>query len=209
MQTLYFLVLTFLQLTLLAAQYPTFTQEEILQIAQKNPLNANRVRDYIYTIHHLQNKTKAKQLNKTNLYLNGLLGQYDSIINHQENYWETPKEFLKKGYGDCEDYSIIKYYTLIKLGFPKEKLFLTIVKEKFYGGYHMVLSYFENTTNNPLILDNLSFKILRLSQRTDLKAQLFINENGVFKLDSMHKLQRVANKYKEFEELQAKVSKNI
>lgn len=209
MKTVYFIVLAYLNITLLAAQHPTFTQEEILRIAQKNPLNANRIRDYIYTVAHLQNETTTKQLNKTNLYLNGLLGQYDSIINHQENYWETPKEFLQKGYGDCEDYVIIKYYTLIKLHFPKEKLFLTIVKEKYYGGYHMVLAYFDNTTHDPLILDNLSFKILRLSQRTDLDAQLFINTTGVYSFDNKQHLHKISNTYKKFEELQSKVSKNL
>jgi predicted transglutaminase-like cysteine proteinase len=52
------------------------------------------------------------------------------VINQQEDYWSTPREFLISGRGDCEDYAIIKYFTLIKLGFDERKLFLTSVKEK-------------------------------------------------------------------------------
>jgi predicted transglutaminase-like cysteine proteinase len=152
---------------------------------------------------------KNRQLTQLNLYLNSLLPQYDAVTKHKEDDWATPKEFLTIGYGDCEDYVIIKYYSLLRLGYDEQKLYLTIVKEKFHGGYHMVLSYFEKPNNSPLVFDNLSFKILPLKQRVDLQAELFINDTGVYKLDEKNSLIKVAHKYKEFEKLQKRVAKNL
>ncbi len=125
----------------------------------------------------------------------------------QEDYWASPKEFLIAGYGDCEDYVIIKYFTLIKLGFDKDKLFLTTVHEKFIGGYHMVLSYFKTKGESPLILDNLSFRILPLQTRKDLKADIFINTNGIYKINENHKLIKVENSSPQFQKLLRKIRK--
>ncbi len=127
--------------------------------------------------------------------------------NNKSDYWETPKEFLTCGYGDCEDYAIIKYFTLLKLGFSKEKLFITTAFEKYSGQYHMVLSYFESKNKPPLILDNLSYKILDLKVREDLKADIFINETGTYKMDKDNKLIRVDNTHKKFVELMDRVKK--
>jgi predicted transglutaminase-like cysteine proteinase len=151
--------------------------------------------------------TKSKQLILVNFYLNGLLPQYDAIVQKQEDYWATPKEFLITGYGDCEDYVIIKYFTLIKLGFEEKKLFLTTVYDSYDDGYHMVLSYFKDKNKPPLILDNLSFKILSLKKRKYLKADVFINSNGVFKMNKNYKLTKIAKNSLKFNELLAKIKK--
>nr|WP_321268681.1 transglutaminase-like cysteine peptidase [uncultured Sulfurimonas sp.] len=154
-----------------------------------------------------KNLSKEKQLLKVNFYLNQLLPQYDDIMQKQEDYWATPKEFLIAGFGDCEDYVIIKYFTLIKLGFDKKKLYLTTVEEKYIGGYHMVLSYFDEIGKAPLILDNLSFKILRLNIREDLKVDTFISENGVYKIDKNNKLIKVQKYSPKFKKLLKRVKK--
>jgi len=159
-------------------------------------------------MHKCQNKPESQKLKKVNFYLNGLLPQYDAVIQKQEDSWATPKEFLTIGYGDCEDYALIKYYSLIKLGIDEKKLFLTIVNENFSGGEHMVLTYFRYKNRAPLVLDNLSFKILNLEQRQDLNAQIFINSTGVYKAGKNFSLIKIAQKYKTFEELRKKVLNN-
>lgn len=195
--------------TLLSAQdYPVFSKQELEQINQTSAISKNRILDYKKNMGIFQKYPKDKQLQKINFYLNGLLPQYDDITKHKQDDWATPKDFLKIGYGDCEDYVIIKYYSLINLGFNEKKLFLTIVKENFHGGYHMVLSYFKKEGIAPLILDNLSFKILDLHKRKDLKAQYFINSTGVYTISKNFKLTKIAQKYKEFEELKLKVTNN-
>ena len=130
------------------------------------------------------------------------------MTNNQENYWSTPKEFLTTGYGDCEDYAIIKYFTLINLGFDKKKLFITTAFEHYTGGYHMVLSYFKTKNKPPLILDNLSFRILDLKKRSDITADLFINDDGVFKIDKKYNLHKVSKNATQYIDLMDKIKKN-
>jgi len=205
MKTFLLLLLTSI---LLSDTYPNFTNSELRAIKKNNTISKNRIVDYQKTLLTLKTLNKETQLNKINFYLNRLLPQYDDVINNKLDSWATPKEFLIVGYGDCEDYAIIKYYSLIKLGFDENQLYLTLVKEKFRGGYHMVLTYFKTKGKSPLVLDNLSFKILDLKTREDLEAELFINSSGIYKLQEDLKLLKVAQKYKEFEELKTKVKNN-
>ena len=202
-------ILLFLSTFLLAQSYPSFSKKELETIRSKNQIAKNRILYYEENIRNLQNETKLIQLNKVNFQLNRLLPQYDSVIHHKEDIWATPKEFLTIGYGDCEDYVIIKYYSLLKLGFDEKKLFLTIVKERYKGGLHMVLSYFKDKKSSPLILDNLSFRILSLAERVDLEVIYFINNTGVYEQKSNKNLKKISYKYKEFEELKRKVAKNL
>ncbi len=164
-------------------------------------ISKNRILDYQKTILSYKHLSQEEQLKKVNLYLNQLLPQYDKVIQNKKDYWATPKEFLTYGFGDCEDYAIIKYFTLIKLGFDEKKLFLTTVQDRFNGSYHMVLSYFKKENKAPLILDNLSFKILDLQRRDDLKANLFVNSTGVYKITDLFKLKETKIKSLNFEEL--------
>lgn len=191
-----------------ANEYPSFTKQEIEDIENINRISKNRILDYQQFLDSCKSLSKQKQLDKMNFYLNRLLPQYDTVTSKKEDYWATPKEFLTKGFGDCEDYAIIKYYSLIKLGFNEKKLFITIVQEKFKGRMHMVLAYFKEQGKSPLILDNLSFKILPLDKREDLKVSLLINSTGVFKLSTTNQLIKIASKYQEFEVLKEKITNN-
>ncbi len=193
---------------MLADTYPNFTKKNFIYIQNTaSSIAKNRAQDYQETINSYKKYTKEKQLTRVNFYLNQLLPQYDDVIQKKEDYWASPKEFLITGYGDCEDYVIIKYFTLLKLGFDKDKLFLTTVHEKYLGGYHMVLSYFKSKGKSPLILDNLSFRILDLKTRDDLKADFFINSSGVYKLDKNNTLIKTHSASTQFKELMKKVKK--
>jgi predicted transglutaminase-like cysteine proteinase len=201
------LILIFYSLSLLANSYPYFTKDELIFIEKKSGRIAkNRILDYENTMNSLKSKSKSKQLGAVNFYLNQLLPQYDGIVNKQEDYWETPKEFLTTGFGDCEDYAIIKYFSLVKLGFDKKKLFITTVHEKLTGGYHMVLSYFNEKNKPPLILDNLSFRILDLDKRKDLEADFFINSDGIYRIKN-NKLIKTYDYSQQFNNLLKRVQK--
>ena len=194
---------------LLANNYPHFTTKDFINIEKKSGgIAKNRAMDYQNTIESLTTYDKTKQLNFVNNYLNQLLPQYDAVMQKQEDYWASPKEFLQSGYGDCEDYVIIKYFSLLKLGFDKDRLYLTTVHELYTGGYHMVLSYFKKGVKSPLILDNLSFRVLELSKRNDIKADTFINANGVFKIDKNFQLKKIARASKQYINLMKKVQQN-
>ena len=72
----------------------------------------------------------------------------------------------------------------------------------------MVLSYFQTPNKSPLVLDNLSFRILPLDKRVDLKPLLFLNSSGVYKMKN-NQLIKTAPSYKRFTELQKKIDKNL
>ncbi len=191
---------------LFAISYPSFTLKQLQSVkTNSGKIAYNRVKDYLKTIYDYKGLSKQEQLIRVNTYLNQFLPQVDQLNQQCVDYWETPKEFLIIGYGDCEDYAIIKYYTLLKLGFEKKRLFITTVFEKHSGSYHMVLSYFVNFKKPPLILDNLSFRILDLSKRDDLIVDKFINYQGVFKLNKANKLIWVASSYEKYYNLLKKI----
>ena len=107
----------------------------------------------------------------------------DSKLWGISNYWATPIEFIGVNGGDCEDYSIAKYFTLLELGIADEKMRITMVKAVKLNQYHMVLAYYETPSAMPLILDNLDGVIKPASLRNDLipvysfnASQLWLNK---------------------------------
>jgi predicted transglutaminase-like cysteine proteinase len=92
----------------------------------------------------------------------------DQALWGEENYWATPIEFIRANGGDCEDFSIAKYFALLELGIPEDSLRFTMVKSKQNQQFHMVLSYFHTQDAAPLVLDNLIKDIKPASQRQDL-----------------------------------------
>ncbi|MFW3439273.1 transglutaminase-like cysteine peptidase [Aliarcobacter butzleri] len=132
-----------------------------------------------------------KKLAQINLFINGSLAEFDNASMGIDDYWMTPKEFFIKGHGDCEDYVIAKYFTLLELGVKKENLYPAIVKVEGSASLHLVLLYVEDKNKSPLVLDNLSFKILPFSKRTDLTPIAAFNEIDSYTLTREKFLQKV------------------
>ena len=121
------------------------------------------------------------KLNEVNRFFNRKVRFVDDIQLWRENdYWATPVEMLVKGAGDCEDYSIAKYFTLRRLGIPSEKLRITYVKALNYNQAHMVLTYYASPSAEPLVLDNLINDIRPASQRKDLLPVYAFNAEGLY-----------------------------
>ncbi len=121
-----------------------------------------------------------KKLSRTNSYFNNILSKHDKVSTNTEDHWATRKEFIIKGHGDCEDYAISKYFTLKELDFDADKLYMMVVKVRGSLSYHMVLGYFDTKDSIPLILDNLSFKVVSLDKRKDLEVKFVFNEYGAY-----------------------------
>lgn len=104
----------------------------------------------------------------------------------QSDYWATPLEFMGRGIGDCEDYSIAKYFTLKLLNVPTERMRLTYVRAQMGGPYsrvsqaHMVLAYYPTAEAEPLILDNLISELRPASRRPDLTPVFSFNSEGLW-----------------------------
>lgn len=104
-----------------------------------------------------------------NRFFNQLEYRPDIKTWNKKDYWASRLEFLGKGQGDCEDYAVAKFLTMVQLGVPEEKLFLTYVKAVGYpDAAHLVVTYYKEPGTVPLVLDNYIKKILPATQRTDL-----------------------------------------
>lgn len=97
-----------------------------------------------------------------------------------EDYWATPVETLATNGGDCEDYSVGKYFSLISSNLAPEKLRITYVKSLTYNQAHMVLAYYKTPNAEPLILDNIDKTILPASQRDDLLPIYSFSGNSIW-----------------------------
>jgi predicted transglutaminase-like cysteine proteinase len=101
------------------------------------------------------------------------------------DYWASPIELLDKGAGDCEDYAIAKYFSLLALGVPVAKLRLVYVRSQPAGPgvpatAHMVLAYYAAPGTEPLVLDNLITEIRPASRRPDLEPVFSFNSEGLW-----------------------------
>ena len=112
--------------------------------------------------------TERQKLEKVNQFFNQMRFIDDIKLWHKKDYWATPLEFLGAAGGDCEDFSISKYFTLLELGIPDEKMRMVYVKALDYNQFHMVVAYYETPASVPLILDNIVGAIRPATQRADL-----------------------------------------
>jgi predicted transglutaminase-like cysteine proteinase len=128
-------------------------------------------------------KSELETLKEVNRFFNRFRFIDDSKLWGVKNYWATPVEFIGVNGGDCEDYSIAKYFTLLELGVPEEKMRITMVKATTLNQYHMVLAYYDKPSAIPLILDNIDGVIKQATKRKDLSpvysfngSQLWLNK---------------------------------
>ena len=104
----------------------------------------------------------------------------DSYLWGVNDYWATPLELLSRGAGDCEDYSIAKYFTLKELGVSESKIRITYVKALKLNQAHMVLTYFSSPRALPVVLDNLIPEIKSADKRNDLLPVYSFNGSGLW-----------------------------
>lgn len=98
----------------------------------------------------------------------------------KEDYWATPLESLGTSGGDCEDFVVAKYFSLIQAGIAEQKLRIMYVKAMKLNQAHMVLAYYATAKSEPLILDNLIPQIKKASLRRDLSPVYSFNGAGLW-----------------------------
>jgi len=141
-------------------------------------------RDRVQEWRHLAEQDKGKpELEKLKL-VNHFFNQsvFVSDLEHwgKEDYWATPVEMLSTNGGDCEDFTIAKYFTLKEMGVPEQRMQITYVKALRLNQAHMVLTYFPTPGADPLVLDNLIDEIKPASQRNDLLPVYSFNGEGLW-----------------------------
>jgi predicted transglutaminase-like cysteine proteinase len=131
--------------------------------------------------------TNEEKLRRINEFFNRRI-QFadDQQVWNQSDYWATPLETLARGRGDCEDFTIAKYFTLLEAGVPNQQLRLVYVKARIGGPAsslqqaHMVLAYYAAPDAEPLVLDNLITDLRPASRRPDLAPVFSFNSQGIW-----------------------------
>ncbi len=95
-------------------------------------------REWWAFIRSLKNHHPADQIKIVNEQLNKYPYKQDNWVYKRRDHWATPSEFLENG-GDCEDFAIIKYMTLRRLGFRADQMKIAMVYDVYSGTDHSYL----------------------------------------------------------------------
>ena len=164
----------------------TLDRERLRAVAQERygAPGEESVGDWLRLIDRGRDQPVEVRLERANQFFNSrTLFQSDVDIWQVADYWATPLETLGRGRGDCEDFAIAKYVSLVALGVPQGQLRLIYVKAKVAGTppqAHMVLGYYPDPNGEPRILDNLVGSIEWASARPDLTPVFSFNAEGLW-----------------------------
>lgn len=166
---------------------PDLDRMERLAAERYGAAAAETVRAWRQLLVEAAGLNEREQLARVNTFFNRRIRFDDDIVIwKQPDYWATPLETMGIGAGDCEDFTIAKYMSLRLLGVPNERLRLIYVRARIGGATstvtqaHMVLGYFEDPADEPLILDNLITDIRPAARRPDLFPVFSFNSEGLW-----------------------------
>ncbi len=171
----------------LVSAVPNLDKMQATALSQYGQNTANTVAEWRGMLEKSANGTDDEKLVAINDYFNTRIRWVqDPEAWGQKDYWATPLQTMAKRMGDCEDFAIAKYASLILAGVDINKLRITYVKARMGGPYskiheaHMVLAYYPTPSADPKILDNLIMDIRPASQRPDLTPVFGFNSNGLW-----------------------------
>ncbi len=114
-----------------------------------------------------------KQLDIVNRFWNLWPYRTDPEVYKKPDYWAAPYQFLAKS-GDCEDYCIVKYFTLKELGLSVDDMRIVVVRETIRNIGHAILAVYDG--DNIYILDNLSDAVRPAERVRNYVPQFSVNE---------------------------------
>jgi predicted transglutaminase-like cysteine proteinase len=148
---------------------------------------AGALRDWAKMLDDNRQLATEVKLVKVNEFFNRRIAFADDLgVWGKSDFWATPFETMTKGKGDCEDFVIAKYFSLLDMNVPDTQLRLIYVRARLGGPSsalqqaHMVLAYYPTPDADPMILDNLITDIRPAARRTDLAPVFSFNRQGVF-----------------------------
>jgi predicted transglutaminase-like cysteine proteinase len=164
-----------------------WNSDRLLQAAQRHgPMaidGAVALRDLV---RQMAGQPEAARLVAVNDFFNRRVMFMDDVdIWGTSDYWASPLEMLGRGRGDCEDYAIAKYFSLLASGVPLQRLRLVYVRAQMGGPNglvmpHLVLAYYATPSADPWVLDNLIPELRPASQRPDLTPIWSFNSQGLW-----------------------------
>lgn len=94
-----------------------------------------------------------RQIGEINIKVNDMIAPLSDLLHWGViDRWDLPDD----GYGDCEDYVLLKRKLLMAAGLPRQALLVTVVKDE-KGEGHAVLTV--KTDRGEFILDNMRDKV--------------------------------------------------
>ena len=201
-----FTIISFSSIFLIASKNFNITDSQLNSIERKYGSSAKtRVEAWDSMIESSKNESLLNKIKNVNDFFNQITYKTDAAHWKQKDYWATPFEFMGTGAGDCEDYAIAKYFSLIKLGIPDDKLRITYVIYKRsnskYEEAHMVLTYYHKTGAEPVILDNINKSLQLASKRNDLKPVYSFNASGLWQAKTKGETRVGSNNLKSWQNL--------
>lgn len=143
--------------------------------------------DWLRLIDRARDQPITVQLGRINEFFNSRTRFVSDLDAWQQtDYWATPLDTLARELGDCEDFAIAKYVSLMALGVPQNRLRLIYVRARLGDAIpaasqaHMVLGYYADPNGEPQILDNLVGSVERASARPDLTPVFSFNGEGLW-----------------------------
>jgi len=147
-----------------------YRSEELAKIKLEHGKKASEdIRIWYKLIDKYKKASSWDKISVTNKFFNKYRWISDLENWGSSDYWANPIEFIVSQGGDCEDFALAKYFTLIEMGIPAEELMITIVQLESSNEVHAVLVYRDSTSREPLVLDNITTSVLPLKNRNDIK----------------------------------------
>jgi predicted transglutaminase-like cysteine proteinase len=115
------------------------------------------------------------QLRAVNRFVNQFPYRTDMEVYGQSDYWASPLEFFRHS-GDCEDYAIAKYVSLLKLGFEPEQLRLVVLRDTLRDLPHAVLTVYLG--DRIYVLDNVTDAVLPQERIAHYAPYYSVNEQA-------------------------------
>lgn len=204
-----FILLPSFSLFSFASKFFNITDTQLQNIENRfGNIATQRIQAWDNMIESSKNETVLNKLKNVNDFFNQFPYRSDLSNWHQQDYWATPFEFMGKGAGDCEDYAIAKYFSLVKLGIPDDKLRITYVTYKkrgtSYEEAHMVLTYYHKLGAEPVVLDNIDKTLQIGSQRTDLSPIYSFNATGLWQAKNRGETRVGNNNLKSWQDLMSR-----
>ena len=109
-------------------------------VSKKNPVSglhlpasvtaeqANRnINHWRHFVKRANSYSDSQKLDAVNAFFNDMHFVEDAKLWQVADYWATPLQLVAVGAGDCEDFAIAKFFTLVVLGVPVSQLRMTYV----------------------------------------------------------------------------------
>lgn len=169
-----------------------------------------KIKEWIYLLEKNSGKSVDDQLYDVNNFFNRIPYFTDEAHWGKPDYWATPVEMLGTNGGDCEDYVIAKYFSLISLGIPDSKLRMMFVTALQQQQAHMVLAYYPEPNAIPLILDNINPRILPANKRPDLRPVYSFNGEGLYKAKAQGRGTKLgSSRHKMWDDLTSRIERDF